>query len=193
MLLGSRETVVNTSMIPMPLGFAPYHGGRASLWPGTMGASRARLDWSPPAYYHQADVEGLGANRGPTGSKATETYAPELATLWGDPDTCPEKFLLWFNHVAWERKMKSGRTLWDELALYYQAGVDGVRSMQHEWDSLQGKIDPERFIHVQSLLKRQEADARDWRDACLLSIFRPFQETVVARRRGSPAARSRLL
>ena len=47
--------------------------------------------------------------------------------------------------------------------------------MQHEWDSLEGKIDAERFVHVQSLLERQEADARDWRDACLL-YFQTFSK-----------------
>ncbi|HEY4248722.1 MAG TPA: alpha-glucuronidase family glycosyl hydrolase [Lacunisphaera sp.] len=170
MLLGSREMVVNYSM---PLGLHHIMAEGHHYGPGPWEVL-ARADWSPP-YYHQADAEGLGANRGPTGSKATETYAPELATLWGDPDTCPEKFLLWFNHVAWDHKMKSGRTLWDELALHYQEGVDGVRTMQHEWDSLEGKIDAERFVHVQSLLKRQEADARDWRDACLL-YFQTFSK-----------------
>jgi alpha-glucuronidase len=169
-LLGSRETVVNYSM---PLGLHHIMAEGHHYGPGPW-VHHERADWSS-SYYHQADEQGLGANRGAAGSKAVDTYAPELAALWGNPDTCPEKFLLWFNHVAWDRKMKSGRTLWDELALRYQQGVDEVRAMQREWDSLSAAIDHERFVHVQTLLKRQEDDACDWRDACLL-YFKQFSK-----------------
>jgi alpha-glucuronidase len=71
--------------------------------------------------------------------------------------------------------MKSGRVLWDELCLRYQQGVDEVRRMQRIWDSLKGRIDDERFIHVQQRLARQELDAREWRDACLL-YFQQFSK-----------------
>jgi len=171
MLLGSRETVVNYSM---PLGLHHIMAEGHHYGPGPWVQHPERADWSS-TYYHQADEQGLGANRGLAGSKAVETYAPELAALWGNPDTCPEKFLLWFNHVAWDRKMKSGRTLWEELALRYQQGVDEVRVMQRDWNSLADKIDHERFAHVQALLRRQESDARDWRDACLL-YFQQFSK-----------------
>ena len=169
-LLGSRETVVNYSM---PLGLHHIMAEGHHYGPGPW-VHHERADWSS-SYYHQADELGLGANRGASGSKATETYAPSLAALWGDPATCPENLLLWFNHVPWDRPMKSGRPLWDELALRYQQGVDEVRTIQREWDSLAGKIDAERFTHVQALLRRQESDARDWRDACLL-YFQKFSK-----------------
>ena len=83
--------------------------------------------------------------------------------------------LLWFHHVPWDYKMKSGRILWDELALRYQQGVDEVRAMQKDWDSLKGLIDDERFTEVKQRLVRQELDARDWRDACLL-YFQTFSK-----------------
>ena len=170
MLLGSRETVVNYSM---PLGLHHIMAEGHHYGPGPW-FDTGRADWTPP-YYHQADEKGLGANRGPTGSNGTATYAPPLAALWGNLETCPENLLLWFHHVPWDHRMKSGRTLWDELCLRYQRGVDEVRTMQREWDRLSAHIDHERFAQVQALLRRQESDARDWRDACLL-YFQTFSK-----------------
>jgi alpha-glucuronidase len=69
--------------------------------------------------------------------------------------------------------MKSGRTLWDELCLHYQAGVDAVRRWQNTWSGLEPKLDRMRFEHVKALLGREERDARQWRDACL-QYFQTF-------------------
>ncbi len=169
-LLGSLETVVNYSM---PLGLHHIMAEGHHYGPGPW-VEHARPDWSS-RYYHQADPLGLGANRGVTGSNALETYAPELRALWGNLETCPENLLLWFHHVPWDHQLKSGHPLWDELCLHYQQGVDEVRVMQQEWASLKGSIDAERFAEVQARFRRQELDARDWRDACLL-YFQEFSK-----------------
>jgi alpha-glucuronidase len=71
--------------------------------------------------------------------------------------------------------MKSGRTLWDELCLRYQQGVDEVRALRRDWDSLKGRIDEERFTHVAQRLARQEKEAINWRDSCLL-YFQQFSK-----------------
>ena len=170
MLLTSRETVVNSSM---PLGLHHIMAEGHHYGPGPW-VTQARADWSS-AYYHQADAAGLGAARSAGGSNALSQYAPALAAHWGNPDTCPENLLLWFHHVAWDRRMKSGRPLWDELALRYQQGVDEVRALQLTWAALAGKIDAERFTAVQQRLQRQEEDAVIWRDACLL-YFQTFSQ-----------------
>lgn len=169
LLLGSHETVVNYSM---PLGLHHIMAEGHHYGPGPWATHPKRTDWSS-AYYHQADAAGLGAARSATGSNAVAQYAPQLAALWGNPDTCPENLLLWFHHVAWDRRMKSGRILWDELCLRYQQGVDEVRGMRRAWDSLSDKIDAGRFTAVQQRLQRQEQDAVIWRDACLL-YFQTF-------------------
>jgi len=170
-LLASREAVVDYSM---PLGLhhimAEGHHYGPGPWVDLQGAGRP--DWTS-VYYHRADAAGLGFDRTPSGSNALAQYAPELQKLWGDPATCPENLLLWFHHVPWDRPLHSGRTLWDELCLRYQRGVDTVRGFQRDWAALAGRIDAERFEHVRQRLVRQEADARIWRDACLL-YFQTF-------------------
>jgi len=172
MLLGSRETVVNYSM---PLGLHHIMAEGHHYGPGPWVDKLGRADWTS-VYYHRADSEGLGFDRTAAGSNALEQYAPEIASVWGDPEKCPENLLLWFHHVGWDHPMKSGRTLWDELCLRYQQGVTEVRVLQGEWNSLKGSIDDERWTGVSQRLARQELDARDWRDACLL-YFQQFSKS----------------
>jgi alpha-glucuronidase len=100
-------------------------------------------------------------------------YHPEVRQRFSDVQQCPEKFLLWFHHVSWDHKMKSGRTLWNELALHYQRGVDWARSARASWASLDHAIDPERHEAISKKLMIQERDAVWWRDACLL-YFQTF-------------------
>ncbi|MBX3739228.1 MAG: alpha-glucuronidase [Candidatus Didemnitutus sp.] len=171
LLLGSRETVVNFSM---PLGLHHIMAEGHHYGPGPWVADRPRADWTA-VYYHRADANGIGVDRTARGTNALGQYAPEWQKHWGDPATCPDNLLLWFHRLPWDFRMKSGRPLWDELCLRYQQGVDEVRAMQRAWDSLRGRIDDERFVHVQQRLAREEKDARDWRDACLL-YFQQFSQ-----------------
>jgi alpha-glucuronidase len=171
MLLASRETVVDYSM---PLGLHHIMAEGHHYGPGPWVDKLARPDWTS-VYYHRADENGLGFDRTATGSNAVSLYAPPVAARYGNLETCPENMLLWFHHVPWDHRMESGRTLWDELCLTYQRGVDSVRAWQKTWAALAGSIDAERFAHVEALLRIQERDARQWRDACLL-YFRTFSK-----------------
>jgi alpha-glucuronidase len=169
MLLGSHETLVNYSM---PLGLHHIMAEGHHYGPGPWVDKLGRADWTS-TYYHRAAADGIGFDRTATGSDALVQYAPEWRKLWGDPATCPENLLLWFHHLAWDHPMKSGRPLWDELCLRYQQGVDEVRALRRDWESLRGRIDDELFTGVQQRLARQELDAIEWRDACLL-YFQQF-------------------
>lgn len=171
MLLESREAVVNYSM---PLGLHHIMAEGHHYGPGPWVDQAGRADWTS-VYYHRADANGVGFERTKSGSNALAQYAPEIQKLWGDPATTPDNLLLWFHHLPWDYRMKSGRPLWDEIALHYQAGVDTVRTWQKTWATLSGKVDDERFTHVKQLLARQERDARVWRDACLL-YFQQFSK-----------------
>jgi alpha-glucuronidase len=126
-----------------------------------------------PSYYHRADSIGLGFDRSTTGSGATQQYPDSLARLYNDLQTCPEEYILWFHHVPWDHTMKDGSTLWQSLCRHYQRGVDSTRRMLYLWQSVEPKIDAERFRTVESRLKTQVRDAIWWKDACLL-YFQQF-------------------
>lgn len=170
LLMGSRETVVNYSM---PLGLHHIMAEGHHYGPGPWVDKLGRADWTA-VYYHRADATGLGFDRTPAGSNALEQYAPAWRKLWGEPATCPENLLLWFHHVPWDHRMKSGRPLWDELCLRYQQGVDEARAMRATWAKLSG-IDPETHAHVLARLTMQVDAAVEWRDACLL-YFQQFSK-----------------
>lgn len=173
MMLGSREAVVNYMT---PLGLHHLMAWDHHYGPGPW-IAQGRRDWTS-VYFHRADSEGVGFDRSASGSNAIAQYASPLRELFGDPDTCPETLLLWFHHVPWRRRMKSGRTLWEELVHKYHSGVEAVRSMQRTWAPLEGLIDSARHEHVRSLLAIQEREARWWRDACV-SYFQTFSKSAV--------------
>ena len=110
LLLGSRETVVNFSM---PLGLHHLMAEGHHYGPGPWVDGLGRADWNS-TYYHRADERGLGFDRTATGSNALAQYAAPWQQLWGNLETCPENLLLWFHHVPWDHRMKSGRIMWDE-------------------------------------------------------------------------------
>jgi alpha-glucuronidase len=160
----SREAGVNYRT---PLGLHHQMAWHNHYGPGPWIRDKPRADWTS-VYYNRADKEGIGFDRTSSGSNATSQYSLPVAGQFENLETCPEEFLLWFHHVPWNYKMRSGRTLWEELCYRYYMGTSQVKIMQEKWDSLEGKIDEERFRHVQSLLKIQLRDAVEWRNACLL-------------------------
>ena len=170
-MLESREAAVDY-MTPLGLHhlmWAGHHYGPQPWWD-----KEPSPVWNP-VYYHRADARGLGFDRTKTGSNAVSQYQPPVRDRFADLDTCPEKFLLWFHHVPWDWRVRSGRTLWDELALDYQRGVDWVRGARKSWDDLGGVIDAERHAAVAKKLSVQERDAAWWRDSCLL-YFQTFSQ-----------------
>ncbi len=168
-MMPSRETVVNYMD---PLGLNMIFGYDHHYGPGPWIDYSPHPDWNS-TYYHRADSLGIGFDRTKAGSDAVSQYHPPLSDQFASLAECPPEQLLWFHHVPWDYKMKSGKTLWDEICYHYYAGVDSVRSMQRSWNSLQGRIDDERWRTEQMLLKIQEEDAVWWRNACVL-YFQTF-------------------
>lgn len=170
MMLESREAVVDYMM---PLGlhhiFAWNHHYGPEPWCEIPGA---RADWLP-SYYHCADREGIGFDRTTTGSDAVSQYPDSLAAVFNSLSSCPEEFLLWFHHVSWDHKLKSGNTLWDELCYKYQTGVEKAQEFCEVWNHMSDYVDSERYQAIANRLKIQADDAVWWKDACL-EYFRTF-------------------
>jgi alpha-glucuronidase len=173
MMLSSRESMVNYMT---PLGLHHIMGDGHHYGPSPW-SDRGRADWTP-VYYHKADSVGLGFERSSKGTNALEQYAPEVRKLYENLADCPDEYLLWFHHVSWKYKMRSGKTMWEELCSKYYSGVNDVRNMQQTWNKLKGKIDEERFDHVRMLLATQEKEAVWWRNACLL-YFSTFSKMPI--------------
>jgi alpha-glucuronidase len=175
MMMESREAAVNYMM---PLGLHHIFAANEHYGPGPWWAPKGwRKDWTPP-YYHQADTLGIGFDRTKAGSNALGQYHEQVSTQYSDLKTCPEIYLLWFHHLSWNYKMKSGRTLWDEMCYRYDTGLQQVRGFQKVWDKTQPYVDAERFGQVQSKLRKQSLNAEVWKDACLL-YFQQFSRLPI--------------
>ena len=163
-MLRSREACVDYMM---PLGlhhifkfdhhYGPEPDGFKAHYP---------LEWCP-VYYHKADKEGLGFNRSHTGSDATSQYREPYCSLYDDINTCPERYLLWFHHVPWTYRLKSGNTLWEELQVRYDRGVREVEDFVRIWQEAKPYIDEQRWRETDERMQHQLENAKEWRKVCL--------------------------
>lgn len=162
MMMGSRETFVRYTM---PLGLHHLIGGdHYAVMPEN--PDPRRLDWSA-IYYHRADASGIGVDRTAAGTDAVGQYRSPLREQWASPETCPRELLLWFHRLSWDHRMKSGATLWDEMVGEYRRGAEEAKALESRWNTLEGKVDDERFRAVSAKLSRQAEDAAAWRDKCV--------------------------
>ena len=173
MMMGSRETFVNYTM---PLGLHHLIGGNHYA-PQPWNSRAARADWTA-TYYHQASTEGIGFDRTKKGDKAVEQYFPPVCDEFDDITRCPERYLLWFHRCAWDYRMKSGKTLWEELCGKYQQGAQDAAALEKTWQSLAGKVDSQRHGEVAERLAEQVAHAAQWRDQ-ILEYFGGFSQQPI--------------
>jgi alpha-glucuronidase len=159
----SHETCVNYMT---PLGLHHIMAEGHHYGPGPWVDSLFRADWTS-VYYHKANQDSIGFDRKATGSGALSQFHPEVQHLFGNLDTCPDEYLLWFHRVSWDHRLKSGRTVWEELVFRYNKGVSQVTEMNKKWGSIKGLVNDKVFVAVQSHLTIQENEAVWWRNACL--------------------------
>ena len=163
MMMPSREAVVNYMT---PLGLHHLMGTSHHYGPAPWVDNLERADWNP-TYFHRADANGIGFDRTPSGSNAAAQYAPRVAACFVKLDCVSNDHLLWFHHLPWDYRMRSGRTLWNELVTGYDRGLAQVGRMHRTWRSLEGRVDAQRFSEVDAFLGIQENEARWWRDASI--------------------------
>ncbi|MBR6320654.1 MAG: alpha-glucuronidase [Prevotella sp.] len=163
MMLRSREACVDYMM---PLGlhhifkFDHHYGPEPDGFKPNL-----PLEWCP-VYYHQADRQGIGFDRTTKGSGATQQYREPFRSLYDDVNTCPERYLLWFHHVPWTRRLNSGRTVMEEMDYRYQRGVDEVEDFINIWQQARQHIDNQRWQEVDRKLHQQLDNAREWQRVC---------------------------
>lgn len=178
MMMTSREACVNYMM---PLGlhhifkfdhhYGPEPDGFIASYP---------LEWCP-VYYHKADAQGVGFDRSSKGTDAVSQYPEPYRSLYDNIETCPEEYLLWFHHVPWTYKMKSGSTLWQELCMKYNMGVAMVEVYRDFWHTSAKqymKGHEQEWQHTDSLLNVQLENAKEWRNTCL-KYFQTFSKMKI--------------
>jgi alpha-glucuronidase len=182
MMMGSREAAVDYMT---PLGLHHQMGRSHHYGPGPWVTGGPRADWTS-VYYAKAGKDGIGFDRTATGSNATAQYAPVVAKRFTDLKTIDEKDLLWFHHLPWTYKLKSGQTLWDGMVTHYSRGVATVDGMGKTWAGLAPYVDPERHAQVADFLVIQHNEAQWWRDASI-AYFQTFSGLPLPAGEAAPA------
>jgi alpha-glucuronidase len=162
-LMRSREAVVDYMT---PLGLAHLMGTGHHYGPAPWVDDLKRAEWTP-YYYHRADASGIGFDRTARGSNAVAQYSREVAAEFADLGKVPDQYLLWFHRLPWDHRMRSGKTLWEELVAHYDHGVAEVQSMRATWERQRSFVDAERFDKAATFFAVHEREAQWWRDACL--------------------------
>jgi len=169
--MSSRETVVDYMT---PLGLHHQMGSSHHYGPGPWVSGGERADWTS-VYYAKAGTDGVGFDRTAKGSNAVAQYAAPVGACFADLNCVDEKDLLWFHHLPWDYRLKSGQTLWDGLVTRYSRGVAGVDAMGETWGDMAPYVDAERHAQVAAFLKIQRSEAQWWRDASV-AWFQTFSQ-----------------
>ncbi|WP_029324613.1 alpha-glucuronidase family glycosyl hydrolase [Butyrivibrio sp. AE3004] len=136
------------------------------------GPSVDGYEYSRWGTYHRADHLGLGVDRTDKGTGYAQQYYPENADLYNDPDTCPEELLLFFHHIAYDRKLKDGRTLIQYIYDSHFEGETEAEELFDIWKSLESQVSPEIYALVCHRFEMQIANAKEWRDQVNSYFFR---------------------
>lgn len=137
------------------------------------GPSVEGYEYSPWGTYHYADFKGIGVDRTvATGTGYIAQYSKEVADLYENIETCPEELLLYFHHVPYIYKLKSGKTLLQHVYDTHFEGVEEAEDFQEKWLELKNVIDEETFALILDKLKLQVKDSKEWRDVVNTYFYR---------------------
>ena len=164
MMLRSREACVDYMM---PIGLHHIFAFDEHYGPEPDGYNpHVPYEWCP-VYYHQANNDSIGFDRTHTGSNATAQYREPYCTLYDNINTCPERYLLWFHRVPWSYRLKSGRTVLEEMDYRYARGVKEVEDFIRIWNEAKPNIDEQRWQEVDARLQHQLENAKEWQKVCM--------------------------
>lgn len=158
---------------------AVYEQYAAPLGIGFLVRPNSHYGPSPEGYefdlwgtYHRANQMAIGVDRSTNGSGYTAQYPQPLMGLYNNPDTCPEKLLLFFHRLPYDHPMADGRSLVQRVYDDHFEGALGAEDLLAQWKQLKNKIPEGTYERVLSRFERQAANAREWRDVINTYFYR---------------------
>lgn len=156
LLLDSRKTYEKYTC-PLGIGWM--------VTPNThYGCSVDGYEYSRWGTYHRADHLGLGVDRSHEGTGYAQQYREPNASLYDSMETCPEELLLFFHHVPYTYRLKSGKNLLQHIYDTHFEGVAEVEDMILRWESLKELLPCLVYERVRERFDRQLNNAKEWRD-----------------------------
>jgi alpha-glucuronidase len=177
---GHDEQVINTIVSMLMASRDIYEKYTAPLGVGWMvnpghhyGPNPEGYEYSHWGTYHYADYKGIGVDRTvATGTGYTAQYKEPIASMYENIETCPDELLLFFHHVPYTHKLKSGKTVIQHIYDTHFEGAEEAKGLKEKWLTLRGKIDEEIFEMVLERLEMQIKNAIEWRDVVNTYFYR---------------------
>ncbi|HEX9059162.1 MAG TPA: alpha-glucuronidase family glycosyl hydrolase, partial [Clostridia bacterium] len=123
--------------------------------------------------YHRADCRGIGVDRTVrNGTGFTKQYHRENFEKYEKLDICPEELLLFFHHVPYTYRLKSGETIIQYIYNTHFNGVEEAIKLKEQWQSIKEKIKASSYLHVLERLDGQIEHSKEWRDVINSYFYR---------------------
>ncbi|HAF98389.1 alpha-glucuronidase family glycosyl hydrolase [Paenibacillus lactis] len=177
---GNDEAVIKTACGMLMKSWPIYESYTSPLGVGWMvtphthyGPDVDGYEYSRWGTYHFADRDGIGVDRtAATGTGYTAQYFEPNARRYETLEDCPDELLLFFHHVPYSHRLKSGKTVIQHIYDTHFEGADAAAELLVEWASLEGRIDPAQHAQVAARLAEQAEHAKHWRDVINTYFFR---------------------
>ena len=136
------------------------------------GPSVDGYEYSRWGTYHRADHEGIGVDRSHEGTGYALLYREPNASVYDNKDKCPDELLLFFHHIPYTWKLRSGKTVIQHIYDSHFEGVEIVDEMAEQFMKLQGKLPDRAYERMVARFREQKEHAREWRDQINAYFYR---------------------
>lgn len=114
--------------------------------------------------YHRADHLGIGVDRSHEGTGYSLLYHEPNASVYDDKEKCPEELLLFFHHIPYTWRLKTGKTVIQHIYDTHFEGVETVDEMAGRFEKLRGRLLEKVYERVMARFAHQKEHSREWRD-----------------------------
>lgn len=122
--------------------------------------------------YHRADWKGIGVDRTEKGTGYCGQYNEPLASLYADPERCPDELVLFFHHLPYTHVLKSGKTVIQHIYDTHFEGADIAASFLERLEEIRELLPEDAYRRMHARLVHQREHAKEWRDVINSYFYR---------------------
>lgn len=176
---GGDKQIEETLLFMLMCSWEAYEKYTAPLGIGWMvnpnqhyGPSVDGYEYSRWGTYHRADHKGIGVDRSHEGTGYALLYREPNASIYDDKERCPDELLLFFHHIPYTWKLKSGKTVIQHIYDTHFDGVDLVEEMIERFMKLEDKLPEKPYERMLGRFMHQKEHAREWCDQINAYFYR---------------------
>ncbi len=174
--VGVANVGMNPNWLGHPLAMANLYGFGRLAWNPNLSAETIAREWTGLTFGNDPvvvktitamlDHQGIGMDRTvATGTGYDGQYPPAIRDLYESVQTTPDELLLFFHHVPYTYRLRSGKTVIQHIYDSHYEGAEQAADFVRQWKSLELRVPAELYSEVLARLEYQAGHAIVWRDA----------------------------